>query len=219
MKRTFILSGLFVVALNLILPGITWAHTNISVTDAIELIAHEPELTIVDVRETNDYCNGHIPGAINLPWNSGVFQLRYSELPQAGPVLIYCQSGGRSNSAATYLDGKGFSGIYDMLGGFRSWTGTSVGCVDSDGDGINDDLDNCPGQSNQDQLDHDNDGIGDSCDCPGRNLLPVNLVEFLRLSDGWLVSGEDLPGDLNYDCVIDSADLVKLAENWLDLCD
>ena len=41
---------------------------------------------------------------------------------------------------------------------------TSYNPVDSDGDGINDDVDNCPNDSNADQADSDGDGTGDICD-------------------------------------------------------
>ena len=54
---------------------------------------------------------------------------------------MVCHSGGRSNSAANFLDSQGFTNIYDMKGGMSSWTGGAVGCVDSDNDGLNDDLD------------------------------------------------------------------------------
>lgn len=43
-------------------------------------------------------------------------------------------------------------------------TGCVHASVDSDGDGINDSEDNCPGASNSDQQDTDGDGIGDACD-------------------------------------------------------
>jgi hypothetical protein len=44
---------------------------------------------------------------------------------------------------------------------------TGGGCVDSDGDGICDAVDNCPAVANPDQKDTDHDGVGDACDnCP-----------------------------------------------------
>ncbi len=44
---------------------------------------------------------------------------------------------------------------------------TTVGCSDTDHDGVGDVLDNCPTKANADQADVDTDGLGDSCDnCP-----------------------------------------------------
>ena len=46
--------------------------------------------------------------------------------------------------------------------------GTGPGPVDTDGDGVPDDLDNCPAIANPGQEDADGDGVGDACDvCPG----------------------------------------------------
>jgi hypothetical protein len=55
-------------------------------------------------------------------------QSRYAELPMNEPVLVVCQSGGRSNVAANFLDFKGFTEVYDMMGGMSAWTGQTVTC-------------------------------------------------------------------------------------------
>ena len=55
------------------------------------------------------------------------------------------------------------------------------GAVDSDGDGVNDDEDNCPDNANADQLDTDGDGIGDVCDEPA-NEAPVAIALVSPLS-------------------------------------
>ena len=54
------------------------AHTDVTAEQARELIDSTDDLTIVDVREPYEYsgARGHIPGALNYPWNSGVLQVR-----------------------------------------------------------------------------------------------------------------------------------------------
>lgn len=49
---------------------------------------------------------------------------------------------------------------------------------DSDGDGVKDDADNCPGVSNPDQTDSDGDGTGDACDDPSRPPLPSVCIYY-----------------------------------------
>ena len=148
------------------------AHTDINVPDANDMISSNSNLLIVDVREHSEYCGelGHIPGAYNYPWSSGVFNNSYEDLLPQNEILLVCKSGGRSNSAANFLDSKGYLYVYDMLGGTVAWKNTygykTVDCVDSDGDGFNNDLDNCPNVYNPDQADADNDGVGDACDAP-----------------------------------------------------
>jgi len=129
------------------------------------MIDTNDDLVVVDVREENEYCDDqHIPGALNYPWNSGVLQDRYDELPINGDILVVCQSGYRSSQAAQFLCSQGFTSIYNMSGGILGWEWDVVGCIDSDSDGVNDDLDNCPEVSNPDQTDTDGDEIGDVCD-------------------------------------------------------
>jgi len=101
-----------------------WAHTDVTAEQARDLIDSTEGLIVVDVRERSEYCDpvGHIPGAVNYPLNSGVLQARYEELPSDGPILVVCRSGARSNAAAAFLDSKGFSNVYDMLGGMGAWT-------------------------------------------------------------------------------------------------
>jgi len=144
-----------------------WGHTDVTPAQAKQMIDTNSDLIVVDVREYNEYCfnsGGHIPGALNYPWNSDYLETHYTELPVSADILVVCGLGGRSNSAANFLDTQGYLHVYDMLGGMADWTYGTVGCVDTDSDGINDDLDNCPADSNAGQENSDGDELGDACD-------------------------------------------------------
>jgi rhodanese-related sulfurtransferase len=110
------------------------AHTDVTAEQAHELIGSMDALTVIDVREPSEYCGtrGHIPGALNYPWNSGVLQAQYEELPMDSAILVVCQSGGRSNQAATFLDSHGFSMVYDMLSGMSAWIWETELCVEEE---------------------------------------------------------------------------------------
>ncbi len=150
------------------------AHTDVTPQEAKNMIDTNEQLIVVDVREEeSEYCNedpilptppGHIAGALNYPWTSGVFQERYQDLPLDGEILLVCHSGNRSNQAAEFLDSKGYQYVYDMAGGMKAWEWETVLCVDTDNDSVNDDLDNCPEVPNSEQEDTDLDGLGDKCD-------------------------------------------------------
>ena len=74
---------------------------------------------LIDVRTVGEFSRGHIDGAVNIPVNE--VGSRLSEIdPQGGPVIVYCQSGGRSAKAAQILRGAGYSEVYD-LGGIGNW--------------------------------------------------------------------------------------------------
>ncbi|MGD9140876.1 MAG: rhodanese-like domain-containing protein [bacterium] len=90
---------------------------------------------IVDVREESEFCDStysppnHIPGAINMPWNSGYFLAHYTELPADEDIIIVCRSGNRSNQAANFLDGLSYQLVYDMTGGMNAWLWETESCL------------------------------------------------------------------------------------------
>jgi len=202
-------------------------HTNISIPDANDLINSNSSLIIIDVREDSEYCGalGHVAGAQNYQWNSGVLQNSYQDFSIDDEILLICHSGNRSNQAAEFLDSKGYLHVYDMLGGTSGWVYTyvydTVGCVDTDLDGFNDDLDNCPSVYNPLQTDSDLDGIGNACDsdCPNLDALnPVSIADLAILTSNWQLSGSGLAGDLNSDEIVNIYDLILIAKYWLSEC-
>jgi rhodanese-related sulfurtransferase len=212
------------VVFSVVINSSALAHIDVNSQEAKYMIDSNDQLIVVDVRELFEYCDataGHIPGALNYPWSSGVLQERYEELPRDGEILVYCRSGGRSHVASNFLDGNGFLYVYDMEGGFLAWEWETTGCVDSDGDGVNDDLDNCPNNFNPSQTDSDGDGAGNACDpnCPNLDgLNPVNFIDYSMLMQNWQVTGPNLPGDLNMDNIVDINDIAILSDYWLSNC-
>ena len=110
------------------------AHTEVSPTDVKAMLDAGGGLLVLDVREDSEFCDstyqppGHIPGAINMPWNSGYLQAHYGELPQDLDIIVVCRSGSRSHSAANFLDGVGFASVFDMVGGMNAWLWETEDC-------------------------------------------------------------------------------------------
>lgn len=77
----------------------------------------EPHV-LVDVRTPQEFASGHIPGAVNISLQELPSQL--DSLPKDQPIVLYCRSGARSNTAAQIMARAGFTEIYD-LGGIISW--------------------------------------------------------------------------------------------------
>jgi len=70
-------------------------------------------IKVVDVRTPDEYAAGHVPGAVNIPYDQ--MAQRYAELgPTTTPLLIYCHSGRRSGIAVQVLEKKGFTRLYDL---------------------------------------------------------------------------------------------------------
>ena len=114
----------------LIIAPFVLAYTNLTPEEVHTRLVQADTLILLDVREVNEYNNGHIVEPtgqlpltpVNMPLNSNVLSLEYSRLPKDIDIIVYCRSGGRSSSASSFLESKGFTRIFNMLGGFSSWT-------------------------------------------------------------------------------------------------
>ncbi|HVO21023.1 MAG TPA: rhodanese-like domain-containing protein [Anaeromyxobacter sp.] len=74
---------------------------------------------VVDVRTPAEYAAGHVPGAVNVPYDE--IGRRAEELgPPRTPLLLYCHSGRRAGIAVQTLKEKGYTRLYD-LGAFEKW--------------------------------------------------------------------------------------------------
>ena len=81
----------------------------------------KPGTVIVDVRESDEWRQGHIPKAVAIP--RGFLELRIEEkVPDhKTPVILQCASGTRSLLAARALRELGYENVYNMTGGFSAW--------------------------------------------------------------------------------------------------
>ncbi|SFT90849.1 Rhodanese-related sulfurtransferase [Lishizhenia tianjinensis] len=77
---------------------------------------------VIDVRTAAEFEGGHLEGAQNLDFLNGDFQAALQNMDKSAPVLVYCQSGGRSAKARTMLEEAGFENIVEMEGGYRNYT-------------------------------------------------------------------------------------------------
>ncbi len=99
--------------------------TEVTVETAKKLIA-EGRISVVDVREGEEYNAGHLDDAILLPRGVLEFKLtNFSELnDKSAAVLVYCRTGGRSALAAQTLQELGYNNVLSMIGGFEAWSKT-----------------------------------------------------------------------------------------------
>ena len=80
------------------------------------------KLTLVDVREDNEWVRGHLPGAVHL--GKGIIERDIEEaLPDKdAPLVLYCGGGFRSALVADNLQKMGYTNVISMDGGWRGWT-------------------------------------------------------------------------------------------------
>ncbi len=76
---------------------------------------------IVSVRKPEDYAKGHVPGAINIPWNQIAKPESLEQLPTDQPILDYCYTGHTGQVAMTSLNLMGYK-TDNMKWGMMAWT-------------------------------------------------------------------------------------------------
>lgn len=85
---------------------------------------------LVDVREPNEYSEGHVPGAVSIPL--GQVPDRIDECVEAGrTTYVICRSGARSANACDFLSDRGHD-VVNVVGGTMAWIASGRGIVEGD---------------------------------------------------------------------------------------
>lgn len=78
---------------------------------------------LIDVREPDEYRQGHLPGAVNMPRGLLEFQLGSNPACQSAElnVLLYCKTSGRAALAACAMQDMGYRNVRSIAGGYDAW--------------------------------------------------------------------------------------------------
>ena len=78
---------------------------------------------LLDIRETDEYINGHIPGAIHI--SRGLLEFKLSNDPDLSArslkIVLYCKNSGRAALASIVLHEMGYLHLQSIAGGFDAW--------------------------------------------------------------------------------------------------
>lgn len=109
----------FVALVDAVRPTIT----ETDVDTVRQRLADGDAMTLVDVREREEWDRGHLPGAVHL--GRGVLERDVeAAIPDLdAPLVLYCGGGYRSALAAQSLGQMGYTNVSSMDGGWRAWTG------------------------------------------------------------------------------------------------
>ena len=75
----------------------------------------------IDVREPDEWAEGHIPGAMHIPRGNLESRIEAAVPDRSVPVVIYCAVGNRSVFAAKTLSELGYQSPHSLAGGFNEW--------------------------------------------------------------------------------------------------
>ena len=81
----------------------------------------EGDAAAVDVRERDEWEEGHIPGAVHIPRGSLEGRIENAVPDLSQPIVVYCAGGSRSAFAARTLEELGYENVASLAGGFTDW--------------------------------------------------------------------------------------------------
>lgn len=81
------------------------------------------EIFLIDVRTTGEFEFAYIEGAINIPVDD--LRLRLSEIPKNKKIILYCAVGLRGYLASRILHQHGYTDVYNLSGGYKTYSSAS----------------------------------------------------------------------------------------------
>ncbi len=87
----------------------------------LEQINKQQAPVLLDVRTENEFAQGHIQGALNIPYDQLINQMEKIKDYKEQEIVIYCRSGRRAQVAADILTSKGFKHLSDLDGHMLLW--------------------------------------------------------------------------------------------------
>jgi len=124
-NRLIIAIALIFIAVTLVgceAAGTAGYNARVSQEQAMEIMADNQNVVILDVRTLEEFNTGHIPEAVSLPLDEIEHAVTHM-IPYKGEIiLVYCRSGARSADAAVILTEIGYRNVFDF-GGIIDWMG------------------------------------------------------------------------------------------------
>lgn len=94
----------------------TFSHLSV---DEVNSKRHDENIIVIDIRDSEAYQAGHIPGAVHFDKNELNTFMQNTDKKQA--IIFYCYRGISCQTVAQYFSEQGFTEIYSMDGGFEAW--------------------------------------------------------------------------------------------------
>ena len=84
-------------------------------------MAADESTVLIDVREIHELENGLIASAIHIPMQQIPEVLEQLEPYRSSPMVLICRTGNRSGQVGRFLEGIGFTGVINLVGGMNAW--------------------------------------------------------------------------------------------------
>ncbi|MDH5600978.1 MAG: rhodanese-like domain-containing protein [Gammaproteobacteria bacterium] len=100
-------------------------YTSISPIESTQMINHDDAL-VLDVREMNEYSQGHILNSVHIPLTNLKNRISEIEKHKSKKVIVACRSGHRSSHACANLRKNGFENVFNLRGGVMAWQNANL---------------------------------------------------------------------------------------------
>lgn len=99
--------------------------SSVTPEELVDRLGGETPIVLIDVRTPEEFAAGHIPGALNIPYDELPARLHELEGRQGEEIVVYCRTGRRANIAEQALAEAGFLNVRDLAGHMVAWTAAS----------------------------------------------------------------------------------------------
>lgn len=97
------------------------AINEVSIDEVKKMIDNKENIILLDVRDSEEYETGHIPGAINISRGSLDFKVHLIIPDKNTKIIVYCGLDLRSPLATKSLNDLGYKKAVNMIGGLKAW--------------------------------------------------------------------------------------------------
>lgn len=98
------------------------AEKNITAIQAVEMMAQNSNIKVLDVRTPEEIAEGKIEGAIEIDYKAKGFEENIKALDKNDSYLVYCRSGGRSGRALELMNSLDFKKVYNVKDGYSEFS-------------------------------------------------------------------------------------------------
>ncbi len=103
-------------------------YSSVSPSQSTQMINRDNAL-ILDVRENNEYSEGHIINSLHIPLSNLKSRISDLEKHKTQKVIVACRTGHRSSQACVNLKKEGFEQVFNLSGGVMAWESASLPLV------------------------------------------------------------------------------------------
>ena len=101
-------------------PAVQQVVPLIAADDLQVLMKNNAPFFLLDVRNPDEYNQGHIQGAVLMPVDT--VPDNYQTLPKTMKLVVYCKAGVRSEIAVKFLRQHGYDNAVSLMGGYTAWS-------------------------------------------------------------------------------------------------